>query len=76
MAGSEGTGFVKTGEIDEHGNIVKEREIKHSEIDACPHKIMVPEHYSANGKCRCADKSHAEMEQWGYKWDGKSWVAP
>lgn len=45
-------------------------------ILACPHAIFEPSHYRPNGSCRCNDGSHTEMGEWGYKWNGKSWVAP
>ena len=50
--------------------------IKNSDIGKCPHVIMVPEHYNNDGTCRCNDADHQDMEEWGYKWDGKSWIAP
>ena len=49
------------------------RTIKQSDMLACPHCIMVPEHYHLDGRCRCGDPTHTEMEKWGYKWDGFFW---
>lgn len=47
-----------------------------SSILACPHAIFEPSHYRIDGTCRCNDSSHKEMGEWGYKWDGKAWIAP
>ena len=44
------------------------RTIKQSDVMKCPHLMLVPEHYNADGSCRCRDSSHTEMEQWGYTW--------
>jgi hypothetical protein len=38
----------------------------------CPHFIMVPEHYTPEG-CRCTDKAHVEMREWGYRWRKGAW---
>jgi len=49
--------------------------LKHSDIMACPHIIMVPEHYRDDGTCRCNDRKHLVMKSWGYKWntEAKRW---
>jgi hypothetical protein len=54
------------------------REISQAAIRACPHYIMTPEHYTADGSCRCNDVSHKEMHEWGYQWDNskQQWVTP
>lgn len=59
--------------LDEHGNPVETdiREIKDSDIAACPHYIMVPEHYRSDGTCYCNDPAHTEMAGWGYVWDAE-----
>jgi hypothetical protein len=49
------------------------REIKQSDIQRCPHFIMVAEHYRADGSCRCNDREHTEMKEWGYKWRNGAW---
>jgi hypothetical protein len=42
---------------------------------ACPHFIMVREHFDASGEhCRCADASHTDMAEWGYQWNGERWT--
>jgi hypothetical protein len=35
---------------------------------------MLVEHYREDCTCRCNDKKHKEMKQWGYKWNGSMWV--
>ena len=53
-----------------HGKVLL---VKQSSMMKCPHFIMTPEHYMADGSCRCTDADHVEMKEWGYTWDGKSW---
>lgn len=67
---------IKFGKLDEDGRLIQERTLKQSDIMACPHIIMVPEHYREDGSCRCDDINHSEMVMWGYKWDleKKQWV--
>jgi hypothetical protein len=42
----------------------------------CPFRIMMPEHYRADGTCKCNEREHAIMEEWGYKWDANEhkWI--
>ncbi len=44
----------------------------------CPHTIFVGEHYLPNGTCRCTDKTHTAMTEWGYVWSEKQhrWESP
>ncbi len=44
-------------------------EMSHEMIGACPHFILVPDHYRADGTCRCDDATHSEMREWGYTWN-------
>jgi hypothetical protein len=48
-------------------------EMPQAMIQACPHYIFAPEHYRADGTCRCNDPSHREMSEWGYTWNGSIW---
>lgn len=59
----------------EDGRLVETdvRIIKQSDITRCPHVIMVPEHYRADGTCRCNDREHKEMREWGYRWRNGQW---
>lgn len=52
-------------------NRVEVHVIKNSDIRACPHFIMVPEHYRPDGSCRCNEPQHTVMRDWGYTWDAK-----
>lgn len=47
--------------------------IEQDTIAQCPHFIFAPEHYRPDGTCRCNDKAHTEMKQWGYKWRDGQW---
>ena len=52
------------------------RIIRQADMLACPHVIMMPEHYLASGACRCTDADHTVMAEWGYVWDGTRWTSP
>lgn len=60
-------------ELQPDGTVTNVRVIKQSDMLACPHVIMVPEHYRDDGTCRCDDQGHTEMVTWGYTWDGQGW---
>lgn len=68
------TRFSKLG-INERGELFEAavREIKHADIGRCPHVIFNPDHYRADGSCRCNDESHTEMADWGYVWRDGQW---
>lgn len=61
------------GTLHPDGSLTNVRMLPQSAMLACPHFIMVPEHYRADNSCRCDDKSHTEMKTWGYRWKGKRW---
>lgn len=44
-----------------------------AQIGACPHFIMVSEHYREDRSCRCDDPGHRAMEEWGYEWRDGGW---
>ena len=52
-------------------NIV--RRLPRAAVAACPHVIMVPEHYREDDTCRCDDPDHTEMRRWGYRWRDGRW---
>jgi hypothetical protein len=66
--------------VDEHGEPIETdvRDIPTLAIKACPHFIMVAEHYRDDNTCRCNDPKHKEMHEWGYEWDSdkQQWVEP
>jgi hypothetical protein len=49
--------------------------MSHDMIHTCPYCIFSPEHYRADGSCRCDDPTHRKMHEWGYRWDGERWNA-
>ena len=51
------------------------RVLDRESILACPHVIMMPNHYREDGSCRCDDPEHARMIDWGYTWNGLTWEA-
>ena len=66
--------------LNEHGKVVETyvRDIPQSAMLACPHFIIVAEHYRTDNTCRCNDVKHTEMHEWGYEWDNskQQWTAP
>jgi len=54
---------------------VKVMQVK--DIQRCPFLILVPRHYRDDGSCRCDDRLHTEMAQWGYRWSKQKqrWVS-
>jgi hypothetical protein len=69
--------MVTFGKLNTDGSLSEVREIKQSDIGKCPHFIMVPEHYRADGSCRCDDPT-SNMAEWGYVWsdETKRWESP
>lgn len=55
------------------GRVTNVREIPQGAMLACPHCIMVADHYRADNTCRCNDASHTEMKEWGYEWRDGQW---
>ena len=52
--------------------------VEQSDIQRCPHMIILWEHYREDGSCKCNDPDHKVMLAWGYAWDvpTQQWVAP
>jgi hypothetical protein len=67
--------MTEFGTLHPDGTVTNARTIQQSSIGRCPHFIMVAEHYREDESCRCDDPEHAEMADWGYRWDGKMWRA-
>jgi hypothetical protein len=64
---------VQFGTLNENGTLTNVRYIRQEDIQSCPHCIMVQEHYNEDGTCRCKDKAHTEMKDWGYNWRDGEW---
>jgi hypothetical protein len=64
---------IQFGTLHPDGSFTDQRQIRQADIRACPHVIMMPEHYRDDGSCRCNDPEHTEMAEWGYAWDGEAW---
>ena len=52
------------GTLHPDGTLTNVRNLPQSAMLACPHFIMVAEHYRANNSCRCNDPKHTEMGEW------------
>jgi hypothetical protein len=65
--------MTEFGKLDAEGNYEKIRDLPQSAMMACPHFIMVPEHYREDNSCRCDDPKHIEMKDWGYTWKDGRW---
>lgn len=66
--------MIHFGTLHPDGSMTDERTLSQAAIKACPHFIMMPEHYRADGTCRCNDPEHTIMEEWEYTWNGEVWV--
>ena len=47
---------------------VSQYQMKQSDIMSCPHVIISPDHYRADGSCKCNDPAEQErmISEWGY----------
>ena len=63
---------VVVGSLDGDGRRVEARILPLSALRACPQFIISPEHYDADGRCRCTDERHTRMIEWGYRWSDTS----
>ena len=50
---------IQFGTLHPDGTLTNERVIQRSTIMACPHFILVPEHYRDDGSCRCDEEAEA-----------------
>ena len=66
--------MVEFRELRADGTVVSVREIPHAAIRACPHVILVAEHYRPDNTCVCDDQDATVMSEWGYVWDGQRWT--
>lgn len=57
--------------LQEPGEALKTAKVimKQSDLRKCPFTILVPEHYRADGSCKCDDPEERKMmiKKWGYK---------
>ena len=60
--------MVEFGRLYPDGTYKVTRNIKQKSMLLCPNFIMVPSHYREDESCKCDDKTHVEMKEWGYKW--------
>ena len=63
------TDVMEFSTLHRDGTLTNVREIKQSDIAACPHVIMMPKHYRADGSCKCDDPTEQAMmiREWGYR---------
>ncbi len=62
------TDEIQFGTLHPDGSLTGVKIIKQSDITACPHVIMMPEHYRDDGSCKCDDPEHRAMmiREWEY----------
>jgi len=48
--------------------------MQQSMIRSCPQFIFSPDHYRADGSCKCDDPHDANMSEWGYTWNEREKV--
>lgn len=60
---------VTFGTLQPDGTLTGVRQIKQSDLRACPFSILAAEHYREDGTCKCNDPEHQAMmiREWGYK---------
>ncbi len=48
-----------------HGKVTM---MKQADMLKCPHEVIMPEHYRADGTCKCNDRAHRDMmiKEWEY----------
>ncbi len=56
------------GRLNEDGELEDVREIAQADLRRCPFAILVPEHYYADGTCKCGDPTERArmIREWGY----------
>lgn len=61
--------MVTFGTLNPDGHLTDIREIKQSDIAACPHTIFSPAHYRPDGSCKCNDPDERAMmiRDWNYE---------
>jgi hypothetical protein len=64
-----GGNAVTFGTLQPDGALTGVRQIKQSDLRACPFSILAAEHYREDGTCKCSDPEHRAMmiREWGYK---------
>jgi hypothetical protein len=65
--------MIRFSTLHPDGTETNVRIIKQSDMQKCPHCIMVPEHYRKDGTCKCNDEKETVMREWGYKWKEGQW---
>jgi hypothetical protein len=62
---------ITFGTLNRDGSLSNVRELTREAIGACPHVILVGDHYREDGSCRCNDPvEQARMiREWGYSPD-------
>ena len=60
---------IKFGTLHEDGTLSNVRMIKQADIGKCPFVIFMPNHYRADGTCKCSNAEHRAMmiKKWGYR---------
>lgn len=68
---------ITFGTLHPDGTVTNQRSLSRGDVFRCPWLILSPEHYRADGTCRCDDETHIEMADWGYVWDTRTgtWAA-
>lgn len=69
--------MVRFSKLNPDGSESEVRHISQADIKKCPHVIFMPEHYRADGTCKCNDPNETVMRDWGYQWSDttKRWEA-
>ena len=59
---------ITFGDLSEDGILSNVCFIKQSDLEKCPHYILMPSHYRPDGSCKCNDPKEQAMmiKEWGY----------
>jgi hypothetical protein len=60
--------MVEFGTLHADGRYEHKATVRQSDIQRCPHAVLVAEHYRSDGSCRCSDRAHRDMmiAEWFY----------
>jgi hypothetical protein len=63
--------MMRFSKLTPDGREIDVRELSYRQIAKCPHLIFDPDHYRADGSCKCNDPHETIIREWGYHWDSK-----
>lgn len=65
--------MMRFSKVDDQGHESEVRILSRGTIAKCPFLIFMPQHYRADGSCKCNDPNEKVMAEWGYVWRDGQW---